>query len=62
MDSLNADPLFYSLGLKSRVEWSVRKPVLHFLYAAKQNYEFLKVCAFKLETRELFSKFSTVRQ
>ncbi len=35
-------PCFYVLGLKNKVELSVRKPVSHFLNAAKQNYDFLK--------------------
>ncbi len=41
---------FYGLGLKKRVDLLVRKPVLHFLNATKQNYEFLKFCAIKQKT------------
>ena len=35
-------PCFYGLELKKRVELSVRKSVLHFLNAAKQNYDLFK--------------------
>ncbi len=38
------------------------KPALHFLNAAKQNYEFLELCAIKQKTRGLFLKLSPVRQ
>ena len=34
-------PWFYVIGLKNRVDLLVRKPVLHFLNAAKQNKMFL---------------------
>ena len=46
-DSLNSDPLFLFNRMIEKGQLSVRKTVLHFLNAAKQNFDFLKFCFFK---------------